>query len=157
MLEPQGSRLTMQIFRGHGEDMKIGIMIVAILLLLSSCACSSSSIIYSSKTTDFLICDFNQDGIPEKKFIEEETNSNEQYLIIQQDKKLFLRIPYHSNYKEPYFNTQLAIIYGEGKQRFPRPRLMVKGGRKKELLFYEFHGDNMQQVVPTTREQDAFK
>ena len=147
----------MQISFRDDEEMKIGILIMAILLLLSSCACSSSSIIYSSKTADFLICDFNQDGKPEKKFIEGEANSNEQYLIIEQDNKQFLRIPYHSIYKEPYFNTQLAIIYGEGKERFPKPRLMVKGGREKAIFFFEFHGDKMQLVAPTAREQAAFK
>ena len=131
--------------------MKISVFIVNTLLLLVLCACSSSNIIYGPTATEFLICDFNKDGKPEKKYIEGEANSNEQYLIIEQEKKIFLRIPYYSLYKEPYFNTQLAIIYGKGKERFPRPRLMVKGGRKKELLFFEFQGDKMQKVEPTTR------
>ena len=129
--------------------MKISVFIVNTLLLLVLCACSSSNIIYGPTATEFLICDFNKDGKPEKKYIEGEANSNEQYLIIEQEKKIFLRIPYYSLYKEPYFNTQLAIIYGKGKRAVPQTSPYgQRRPKERALIFLNFRVTKCRKLSP---------
>ena len=128
-----------------------------IIYLMILCTCSCSRIYYSSDISAFLNSDFNKDGKPEKIYLEIGEHTLQQFLVIEQDNKIFLKIPYFTHYKEPYFNTTLAVIYREGDHYLPKHRLMVKGGKNKEIHIYEFQDDKMQLIKPTDKKINTLK
>lgn len=102
-----------------------------------------------------LHADLNQDSKYEHIFIDQTEkvgSSYKMYLVVEQDHKEFLRIPYYGLFKEPFRNTSIAIY-----KKSPKPHLLVKGGPNAEEIVYEFNGERLVPINASEEEKRIFK
>ena len=124
-----------------------------LLLLLSLCSCSG--VFYSTDATSLLTSDLNDDGTPEILYIEKESQTK-YHLIVKQGEIVILRTPFYRHFKEPFYNTKVAIIYNDGNKSLQKPHLMVKGGRPPKALFFEYINGKMETITPSINEANEF-
>lgn len=129
---------------------KFAKLIISIAMILYLVGCQKSNYFTNLKRNEFLTCDLNQDGKLEKIYLEEvkDEHTCDLFLIIEQDNKIFLKVPFFDHYKEPWFNSSLLIKNSRSTKG--KPRINIKGGRNQEILEYEFNGDKM-ELITTNR------